>query len=161
MIDQLIDIISKEAALFESFLELLERQKKMLVANNVDGLNEVTALQQEKLTESRVLNRRREQIIARMKELNALEGDVTVSRLLAIDDGNQAVRLSKLRDVLSSLNAKINESRNTNAMLLNQSREFVAKTMAMLAKMNSPVPSYTGKNTPAGSARAVMLDRRV
>lgn len=161
MIDQLIDIISKEAALFESFLELLERQKKMLVANNVDGLNEVTALQQEKLTESRVLNKRREQIIARMKELNALDGDVTVSRLLDIADENQAVRLTQLRDVISSLNLKINESRNTNAILLNQSREFVAKTMAMLAKMNSPTPTYAGKNAPVGSARSVMLDRRV
>ena len=35
MIDQLIEIIGREAALFESFLELLERQQRMLVLESL------------------------------------------------------------------------------------------------------------------------------
>jgi hypothetical protein len=160
MIAKLIDIISREAALFESFLELLERQKQMLVANNVDGLTEITALQQEKLTESRALSRRREQILNQIKLENSLENDPTIARLAALADENQAARLMQLRTVILSLNEKINDARNTNAMLLNQSREFVAKTMALLARMNNPETNYSGTRQTDRSASTVMLDRR-
>jgi len=160
MIAKLIDIISKEAALFESFLELLERQKQMLVTNNVDGLNELTALQQEKLSESRALSRRREQLLNRIKQDHTLDGDVTMARLAALADEDQAARLMQLRSVILSLNEKINDARNTNAMLLNQSREFVAKTMSLLARMNSPEPNYTGSGRTDRTTSAVVLDRR-
>ncbi|PWB70670.1 hypothetical protein C3F09_08820 [candidate division GN15 bacterium] len=160
MIAKLIDIISKEAALFESFLELLERQKQMLVTNNVSGLNEITALQQEKLSESRALSRRREQLISRIRQDHTLDGDVTLARLAALADENQATRLMQLRSVILSLNEKINDARNTNAMLLNQSREFVARTMALLARMNSPEANYSGSGRSERATGTVMLDRR-
>jgi len=160
MIAKLIDIISKEAALFESFLELLERQKQMLVTNNVDGLNELTALQQERLSESRALSRRREQILSRIKQDHTLEDNVTIARLAALADEDQAARLMRLRSVILSLNEKINDARNTNAMLLNQSREFVAKTMSLLARMNSPESNYTGSGRTEQTTGTVMLDRR-
>jgi len=160
MIAKLIDIISKEAALFESFLELLERQKQMLVTNNIDGLNELTALQQEKLSESRALSRRREQLLSRIKQDHTLDGDVTLARLAALADADQASRLTQLRSVILSLNEKINDARNTNAMLLNQSREFVAKTMTLLARMNSPETSYSGPGRTERSTGTVVLDRR-
>lgn len=160
MIAQLIDIISKEAALFESFLELLERQKQTLVTNDIAGLNEITALQQEKMSESRALNRRREQILNQIRHDHTFEGDLTVARLAALADENQAARLMQLRTVILSLNEKINHARNTNAMLLNQSREFVAKTMSLLARMNSPETNYSGTGQTERATSALALDRR-
>lgn len=160
MINQLIDIISKEAALFESFLELLQRQKEMLVANDLDGLQEVTERQHEKLTESRILSKQREELVARIKAARAIDGDLTVSRLLQLVDQNEAQQLTRLRDLILELNQKINDSRNTNAMLLNQSREFVAKTMNMLSRMNNPEPTYGGKRSDKDPTRPVAMDRR-
>ncbi len=160
MINQLIDIISKEAALFESFLELLQRQKEMLVTNDLIGLQEVTERQHEKLTESRILNKQRETLVAQIKAARAIDGDLTVSRLLELVDQNEAQQLRQLRDIIVELNQKINDSRNTNAMLLNQSREFVAKTMAMLSKMNNPEPTYSSKMTDHDPARPIAMDRR-
>ncbi len=160
MINQLIDIISREAALFESFLELLERQKEMLVANDLDGLQQVTCCQHEKLTESRILNKQREELVAQIKAARAIDGDLTVSRLIALVDQDQAERLRQLRELILELNDKINSSRNSNAMLLNQSREFVAKTMSMLSKMNNPEPTYGRTKTESDPKRAIALDRR-
>lgn len=160
MINQLIDIISKEAALFESFLELLQRQKEMLVTNDLVGLQEVTERQHEKLTESRILNKQRETLVAQIKAARAIDGDLTVSRLLELVDQNEAHQLRQLRDIIVELNQKINDSRNTNAMLLNQSREFVAKTMAMLSKMNNPEPTYSSKMNDHDPARPIAMDRR-
>jgi hypothetical protein len=160
MIDQLIDIISKEASLFESFLELLERQKQMLVSNDIEGLKELTALQHERIAESRALSRIREQVIERIKNNHSWDGDVTVTRILALADEDQSVRLTQLRDLMLGLNHKINTTRNTNAMLLNQSREFVARTMAMLAKMHTPETAYSKRESADKGSRAIVLDRR-
>jgi hypothetical protein len=160
MINRLIEIISREAALFESFLDLLQEQKEMLVSNNVAGLNRVTERHQEKLIESRLLSRQREQLIEQIKAANAIDGDLTVTRLLELVDENQAGRLLELKELILSLNDEINRTRNSNAMLLNQSREFIAKTMAALSRINHPHKTYA----PAGAARetggTVAVDRR-
>jgi hypothetical protein len=160
MIDQLINIISKEAALFENFLELLERQKQALVNNDHAALALLTERQHEKLAESHQLNREREELIAAIKSDRTIEGDLTVSRLIAMVDQDQADHLRRLRDAILSLNEQILETRNSNAMLLNQSREFVNQTMVMLAKLSHPDPGYGKSGQPGNSSRPVALDRR-
>ena len=161
MINELIQIISAEALLFEDFLELLDRQKEVLVTNNVDVLDEITELQRQKLLESQELNRRREELIAAIKKANAVEGDLTVARLLEFADENQAERLLRLKDIIFSLNDRIAEARNTNVMLLNQSREFIAKTMSMLSRMNSPESTYRRSGTALEGGTTIMVDRRI
>ena len=160
MVNQLIDIIGREAALFESFLELLQQQRDALVTNNLGELNDITERQHEKLAECRLLNKQREELVAQIKALNAIEGDLTVSRLLDLVDHDQAQRLRDVRDIILDLNGRINDARNTNAMLLNQSREFVSRTMMMLSKLHNPEPTYGRDTRETEPAHAVALDRR-
>ncbi len=160
MIDRLINIISREAALFETFLELFEQQKQALVKNDHAALTAITEKQHEKLAESRLLSREREEVIAFLKQEHALEGDLTVSRLIAVVDQDKADRLRQLRDTIASLNIQIVQTRNSNAMLLNQSREYVARTMAMLSKLSNPEPAYAKAGHTSDPSRAVALDRR-
>ncbi|MFH1374438.1 MAG: flagellar protein FlgN [bacterium] len=160
MVEKLIHILGKEAALFESFLELLEQQQRMLVANDVEGLNQVTELQREKMIESRILSRQREQLIEEIKVANAVEGDLSVTRLLDMVDSNRSDRLSRLRDTILSLNDKMLHVRNQNAVLLNRSREYIAKTMKQLAKLHTPDGAYARAGTVPVSAN-VAVDRRV
>jgi len=160
MINKLIDLIGKEAAVFESFLELLEQQQATLVTNDVDGLNRITDLQREKLVESQLLNKQRLELVEQIKIANDLEGDVNVTRLLDIVDENQADRLQKLQRLILSLNDKITETRNQNAMLLNRSREYILRTMEMLSKINSPDSTYTRPGTKTDRQLNVAVDRR-
>jgi flagellar biosynthesis/type III secretory pathway chaperone len=160
MIDQLINIISKEAALFENFLDLLERQKQALVKSDHVALAALTERQHEKLAESRLLAKQREQIVAAIKRELAVDGDLTVSRLIAMVDQDKADRLRQLREAIMSLHDQITLVRNSNAMLLNQSREYVARTMAMLSQLNDPDPGYGKSGTSTNSSRALALDRR-
>ena len=120
MVNRLIEILGREAALFESFLQLLEQQQKALVENDADELNRVTVLQREKLIESNILNKQREDILENIRADNAITGDLTVMRLLAMVDQNQADQLSLLRKSILLLNDKILKTRNQNAMLLNK-----------------------------------------
>jgi len=161
MINKLIQVISREALVFEEFLELLDHQKEALVANDTERLNEVTRLQQQKLLESQALNRSREEVIAAIKETNDIAGDLTVSRLLDYADEDQSQRLTQLKDAIRALDDRINEARNTNAMLLNRSREFISRTMSMLSQLNGPERTYSCNGTASQEASAVVVDRRI
>ena len=161
MVDTLIDIIGREAALFERFLLLLEQQQHALVNNDHEELNRVTAEQQHVLAESRRFNIERERVLDQIKRENAIEGDLTVTRLLEMIDESRADRLSTLRDAILDLNERIFKVRNQNAMLLNKSREYIRKTMDMLARIASPpTGTYTAAGTGAPQAGSFALDRR-
>ncbi len=161
MIDRLIQIIGREASLFESFLALFEEQQRMLVSNDADGLSEVTVQLREKLLESRKLNQQREEMVRQIKRENRVEGDLNVTRLLKIVDDTQATQLVQLRDLITTLNDKIAKTRNQNAMLLNKSREYISKMMEMLSKMSSPESTYSAAGGADQPSYNVALDRRV
>ena len=161
MISQLIQVIDKETLIFEEFLHLLDRQKAALLANDADNLNEITTLQQKKLLESQAMNRQREDLIAQIKEANALTGDVTVTRLLELANEDQSQRLVTLRQAILDLDDRIAEARNTNALLLNRSREFISRTMTMLAKISHPEESYDRTGVAPQNQTTLSVDRRI
>lgn len=161
MINDLIKIISQEALLFEDFLSLLDQQKEALLCNDSDALNRITQLQQQKVLESQKLNRQREKQIAAIKKTNAIDGDLTVARILEFADDSQAVHLRRLREAIMEINDRIAEVRNTNAMLLNQSREFISRTMNMLSEVNRPEAAYDRNGTISRTATNVAMDRRI
>jgi len=160
MVDRLIDILGKEATLFESFLDLLEQQQRMLVENDVDGLNRITDLQREKLVESQILNRQREEVIEQIKVANAVEGDLNVTRLLEIVDREHADQLAKLRNLILKLTEKITHIRNQNVILLNRSHEYIARTMEMLARIQSPDTTSAATGADQDQTVTVAVDRR-
>ena len=161
MINDLIRIISQEALLFEDFLSLLDQQKVALIDNDTEALNRITKLQQQKFLESQKLNRQREERIAVIKKTNAIDGDMTVARILEFADESQALQLRRLREAILSLNDRIAEVRNTNAMLLNQSREFISRTMNMLSEVNRPEAAYDANGSVSRTATNVVMDRRI
>ena len=161
MIDKLINIIGQEALLFEEFLALLDRQKEALVNNDADQLAVITREHQDKLLQSSELTRKREAVVARIKQERAVEGDLTVRRLLEFADENQSSRLTQLRTAILELNDKITHTRNANALLLNQSREFIARTMKMLSRISHPDQTYQSTGTSEQSSHALAVDRRI
>jgi flagellar biosynthesis/type III secretory pathway chaperone len=161
MINKLIQVIAQEAQVFEEFLQLLDRQKEALVDNDTDLLNDVTAQQQKKLLESQTLNRSRETLIAEIKVTNAIEGDVTVTRLLEYADEDQSHRLGHLQEAIRELDDRVAEARNTNVMLLNRSREFISRSMTAFSQVSGPDKPYTSTGAVPAEAAAVVVDRRV
>lgn len=161
MIRNLIEIIGREAKLFESFLLVLEEQQKMLVSNNLKGIKQTTESQRELLVQSQILDKERQELTDKIKSSNAIEGDLNVTRLLEMVDKNQAEQLIKLKNIIFSLHEQISEVRNQNANLLNRSREYIARMMDMLARINSPSGSYGSTGTEEGKTNALAVDRRV
>lgn len=161
MVNRLIEILGREATLFESFLELLEQQQQMLVNNDQQGLVKITDRQRERVVESQLLNTERLELIEKIRSVNAIEGDLNVSRLLELVDENQAERLTQLRKLIYDLHDKITEVRNQNAMLLERSREYISRLMKMLSNVNNSSGAYSSDGIRTGGNNVVAVDRRV
>jgi hypothetical protein len=46
-------------------------------------------------------------------------------------------------------------------MLLNRSREYIAKTMEMLSRINAPSDTYAASGAQQGANATIAVDRRV
>lgn len=160
MVNRLINIISREAETFETFLSLLQHQKDMLISDDLEGLRDVTRRQQETAMESRRLAKEREKLIEELRAELAVTGDLTLSRLLELVDDQQAEQLARLKDLIFSLNEEITRTRNSNVLLLNQSRDYIARTMTMLSRMHQPANTYRRPGREEARGNAVAVDRR-
>ena len=169
-VSELIGVLNQEAELFASFLDLLDRQREMIVTNNIDGLNRVTADQREKLARSRMLDVRRRNLIAEIARHNEIEGDVTVTRLLESVTAEQGAQLKTMRETILDLNEKIEQERARNSFLIDKSRKLVSETLKMINRMGAPSVKgaeyadsrKTQERTDADTQRlSLTLDRRV
>jgi FlgN protein len=160
LVNKLIELLGREATLFEAFLGLLDRQTEMLVANDINGLNAVTERMREKLVESQLLNTQRMELVERIRVANAIDGDLNVSMLLDIVEDEQADQLERLRSLLLDLNDRISTSRSRNELLLNRSRMYIARMMEMLAKVGKPSAGYTANGPHQPADLHLALDRR-
>ncbi|MEK7775175.1 MAG: flagellar protein FlgN [Candidatus Zixiibacteriota bacterium] len=160
LVNKLIELLGREATLFEAFLGLLDRQTEMLVSNDIKGLNEVTERMRERLVESQLINRQRIELVERIRVANAIDGDLNVSRLLDIVDDQQADQLQRLRSLILDLNDRIGVSRSRNELLLNRSRMYIARMMEMLAKVGKPEENYTANGPRQAADLHLALDRR-
>ncbi len=160
MTDQLIEIIAREAELFESFLGLMEEQQAALRADDVQELNRVTEQLREKSAQSQLLDKERRGIIDRIKQERSIDGDLNASRLVELLDAEQADRLKQLRRTILDLHDRIAEVRNTNAFVLNRSREYMVKTMELLSRVNCPGGTYGHDGAHSKASGTLAMDRR-
>lgn len=160
MIDHLISVISREAAAFDSYLTLLEQQKAALVANDLECLSAITEQLRDVVVQTRLLGREREKTIEQIRSSHDIDGNLTLSRLLDLVDDTRAVQLTRLQELILSLNDQITDVRNTNAMLLNQSRKSITSMMIMLARIQHPDNTYSRTGSDRTSEAAMAVDRR-
>ena len=160
LVYELIEILKEEAYLFETFLDLLEKQQRALVKNDLEEINRITDLQREKAVASRRLINRREEVIGKLTLDGASSEDITISRLIDSVASGQAIVLGQLRNSILDLNNKITDVRNQNAMLINRSRENIVKTMELISRIGAPDNGYQKKGKVEHMSTNIIVDRR-
>lgn len=157
---ELIGILKKEASLFETFLELLEKQQKALIDNDVSSLNQITQLQKEKLVEGGRLAGIREEVIGKLALEHKMTGDITVGKLINCVSSGQAPILEQIRRIILDLHEKIVTVRSQNAMLIDRSRENIMKTMELLGRFKVSHNNYRKEGKTDRVQTSLALDRR-
>lgn len=160
LVMQLIGVLNKEASLFETFLELLEKQQKALVKNDMDTLNEITEFQREKIIEASILAKKRKSLASQLSPGKGGEMSLTISKLIKMVSDGQAGLLDRLRSTILELNEKISKVRSQNEILINRSRENIMKTMELFSRIKAPDENYHGEGKRNSSQTNLALDRR-
>lgn len=161
LLDRLITVIGDEATLFEQFLELLERQQNLLIANDADSIQEVTGRLQIVAMESRRLEEERAGVVEEIRRANNTEDDLTVARICDIADETRSSHLKLLRETVLNLYSRIEETRMRNALLIRQSLEQIQNTVETIGRIPAQKEIYQGRGGLARSYSPIGVDRRV
>ena len=155
---KIANIVEKEAACLEEFLELLVNQQKYLVDNDIENLKSGVNRQQEIISQIRDLEKSRLGIVACYSETQDLDpGDITISSLARQAGGEIADKLMELQNSLLSLHQKIEKAKRKNEFLIEHSMKHIEGTIRLIAEKGKVKKDYG----PREQQESLILSRTV
>jgi flagellar biosynthesis/type III secretory pathway chaperone len=161
LLDELINVIGDEAILFEKFLELLEEQQRVLIANDHDELKTVTARIQQVATQSQRLERTRISLVEEIRRAGGAEADLNVSEICDMADPERSTQLRTFRTMILDLYGKIEQTRMRNGLLIEQSLEQIQNTIDVIGRIPAQKETYHKHGGVSRDFQRLGVDRRV
>jgi hypothetical protein len=160
---QLIKLIGEEVVIFETFVELLNRQQEALVANDMEFLAAVTQEQERlALTTSQAEKRRTELVRTLSYELNRNSSDINLTELTKLVAEPESNQLRTLQNTLIGLHEQISTIKSRNDILIRKSMEYINNTLTHLSATGEKEATYApDKNKRIGKGRLAIVDRRI
>jgi hypothetical protein len=160
---QLIKLIGEEVVIFETFVELLNRQQEALVANDMELLATVTQEQERlALTTSQTEKRRTELVRTLSHELNRDTNDINLTELAKLVAEPELNQLRTLQATLTGLHGQISTIKSRNDFLIRKSMEYINNTLTFLSAAGEKEATYTpDKNKRTSNGRLAVVDRRI
>lgn len=160
---QLVKLIGEEVVIFETFLQLLNRQQEALVGNDMESLQAVT-LEQEQLAvrTSQVEQRRAELVRSLSQEMNRNQSDINLTELTKLVSEPESNQIRSLQSTLLKLHEQISTIKSRNDFLIKKSMEYLDNTLSYLATAGEKKATYEAENgRSVGKTRIGLVDRRV
>jgi hypothetical protein len=160
---QLIKLIGEEVVIFETFVELLNRQQEALVANDMELLASVTEEQERlALTTSQAEKRRAELVQTLSQELNREPNDINLTELAKLAAEPELNQLRTLQATLTGLHSQISTIKSRNDFLIRKSMEYINNTLTYLSAAGEKETTYsTDKNKRVNNGHLAVVDRRI
>lgn len=160
---QLIKLIGEEVVIFETFVQLLNRQQAALVANDIELLATVTQEQEQlAFTTAQVEKRRTELVRTLSQELNRDSNDINLTELAKLVAEPEVNQLQTLQTTLLGLHDQIATIKSRNDFLIRKSMEYINNTLTHLSAAGDKEATYgTDKNKRVNNGRLAVVDRRV
>lgn len=160
---QLIKLIGEEVVIFETFVELLNRQQEALIANDMELLTAVTQEQERlALTTSQAEKRRTELVRNLSYDLKRDSSDINLTELTKLVAEPESNQLRTLQTTLLGLHEQIATIKSRNDFLIRKSMEYINNTMTHLSATGDKDATYApDKNKRIGNGRVNVVDRRI
>jgi hypothetical protein len=160
---QLIKLIGEEVVIFETFVELLNRQQEALVANDMELLAKVTQEQERlALTTSQTEKRRTELVQTLSQELNRDSNDINLTELTKLVAEPELNQLRTLQATLTGLHGQISTIKSRNDFLIRKSMEYINNTLTFLSVAGEKEATYAAdKNKRVSNGHLAVVDRRI
>lgn len=128
LIENLISVIEEENSVYEQMIPLAEKKTQIIVANDLQALESITAQEQLLIDRVSALERQRQEVIVNIGTvLNKKPEELTFRALIDILKGQQREQevLRDLHDRLSKTIRRLNGLNERNKSLIKQSLEMI------------------------------------
>ena len=147
LMEELITTLSKEEELYRELLPIQETKTKVIIKNNIEQLQLITAQEQETIDKITALERKREEVIQNIGTvLNRNPKTLTLTNLIQImaRQPEDQKKLQDLHDQLQDAVKKLVKVNERNQMLIKQSLEMIEFNMNLLQSTRIvPGSNYT------------------
>ena len=144
MISQLIGLLNEQAERYEELLGLSREKKDIIIANDLDGLQKITHLENLVVSQNQKLEKKR---IAVLQDIAAVvnrnEEELTLSTLIEIMDGQEEKEgLVSVGDRIRQVMESLSEANLFNASLIHNALDYIEYSMNVIRSSASQTPAY-------------------
>ena len=138
LIETLIQVLNEECEVFDQLLAVSQEKTRVIVANDIERLQQITDKEQDVLTTSTNLERRREEATVDIATvLGKNPKGVTLTDVIGYLEGQQEMqnRLADVHDRLLARVKQLSAENQHNAMLVNDQLEMIQYNLNVLQGM--------------------------
>lgn len=130
---ELIAVINEEVRTFHRLLTSLQEEQRVIVEDDLEGIEDIVADQQQLAVYAHQIEARRIQLVDELALRLDLEPDnVSLSRLVEVLEGPHSEELANMRGQLLELNRQIRSTSENNAFLIRQSLRYTERCLDIL-----------------------------
>jgi len=142
-IKKLIEILDKEAAIYEGLLKLSREKTDVIVKGKVTELEGITKVEQSMILQLARLEETREKLVALLsEELGMNADDINVTELEKVLPKDQSEELSECQKKMTGIFRDLKDSNDLNAKLIKNSLDYIDFSVNILSNAGSSGDLY-------------------
>ena len=143
MVKTLIEILDKEAEIYEALLKLSHEKTDVIVQGKVTELENITKVEQSMILRLAKLEENREKIVEKLSEEIGMDADsITVTELEKVLPKDQSKELAECQKKLTGIFSDLKNSNDLNARLIKNSLDYINFSVNVLSNVGSPGDIY-------------------
>ena len=143
VLEELFDLLCQQKSLLESLLELSYEERRVLVSNEIDKLEEIVKLELRQLSKLGAIEKKRTALYpAISKEFGLNEGDISVSAIAARALPDEGEKIRKLQAELTDLLKQHSELNAENRELIKAHQDYSDAVLELMVDSEDPLNNF-------------------
>ena len=156
LVERLIDVLGKEAAVYEDILKISKNKTNIIVEGKVSELESLVKLEQSLVLQMGKLEGLREELVDKIStELHIETGKITISMLTALVDTEVKGKLKNCQGRLENVLLELKGKNELNAKLIKNSLDYIDFSVNIMSSIAATGNNYgdTGNVSEGGKRR--------
>jgi flagellar biosynthesis/type III secretory pathway chaperone len=142
-LDQLIELLRQEHALYRSLLVVIDQEKAAAVRSDLPALNQAGLDKEKHLVEIHMKEKKRRQLVARLAEEHGdAAADLTLSKISQRADQPQAGTLRRVSRDFATLLSQVQAANRRNQQIVEHSLQLLRGSFNLLNELMTPNTVY-------------------
>lgn len=157
---ELVSVLEEQIKVYRGLLDVVRKEKEILVAANLDDLNENNRTKEAMLIKIRGLETQRIALANDCYQTLGLTGEARLLEIARLVGGDQADKLRSIHSVLDLLLRRVQEYNRQNETLVNSALQNITGAMNAIKGTLEEKPTYKKKGEVEGHTSSGQLVSR-